>query len=578
MQNYCNSKIFKVLRFIILNVIFLLFVVTLYKGIFGNVIKAEMVVNYKKDNLFTLFYTDDNITIYNDDMAARCEMVRTDNEFIAIPFAMNSSKIRGLKLHFGYKGQEVQVKRLTIKTPFKQLEFDAQKIKDTFTHVSKDIQKVEVKDGVLFIHPKKVDAFMYTDNMGEIIKNAKLNYSIILFLAFASIILTAATLKLYEFLLYKGLLPRKFAFIALFILILYIPNLFLVSGMKDGDNTEQRGSMMVDLDPNISGVEKTIKKVETMYNDHFGLRNLMIRLEALSDFKFFKTPSTEKVVLGKEGWLYCGLDNGKDITKQYRGITKFTPEELSKIKTNLEQRKAWLEKKGIPFVLVIAPDKETIYPEYYNNEKYKKVSNESRLDQLMDYLHKNSNIDVLDLRKILLDNKSKGRLYYKTDTHWNQFGGYFGYEAIMKEVGKYIKNVRPLTIDKFNIVKEYRVPGEGDLANMLSLPNQYGEEHILLQPKIKRTSIPYEEHKYDLVRGAVMKNPNKSLPKLLMFRDSFTVALGPYMSEHFSEAVYEWSQNFDDKLVKQCKPDIVIQETVERNLDKLLYENPISVK
>lgn len=578
MQNYCNSKIFKVLRFIILNVIFLLFVVTLYKGIFGNVIKAEMVVNYKKNNLFTLFYTDDNITIYNDDMAARCEMVRTDNEFIAIPFAMNSSKIRGLKLHFGYKGQEVQVKRLTIKTPFKQLEFDAQKIKDTFTHVSKDIQKVEVKDGVLFIHPKKVDAFMYTDNMGEIIKNAKLNYSIILFLAFASIILTVATLKLYEFLLYKRLLPRKFAFIALFILILYIPNLFLVSGMKDGDNTEQRGSMMVDLDPNISGVEKTIKKVETMYNDHFGLRNLMIRLEALSDFKFFKTPSTEKVVLGKEGWLYCGLDNGKDITKQYRGITKFTPEELSKIKTNLEQRKAWLEKKGIPFVLVIAPDKETIYPEYYNNEKYKKVSNESRLDQLMDYLHKNSNIDILDLRKILLDNKSKGRLYYKTDTHWNQFGGYFGYEAIMKEVGKYIKNVRPLTIDKFNIVKEYRVPGEGDLANMLSLPNQYGEEHILLQPKIKRTSIPYEEHKYDLVRGAVMKNPNKSLPKLLMFRDSFTVALGPYMSEHFSEAVFEWSQNFDDKLVKQCKPDIVIQETVERNLDKLLYENPISVR
>src|SRR3712207_179112 len=487
MQNYCNSKIFKVLRFIILNVIFLLFVVTLYKGIFGNVIKAEMVVNYKKNNLFTLFYTDDNITIYNDDMAARCEMVRSDNEFIAIPFAMNSSKIRGLKLHFGYKGQEVQVKRLTIKTPFKQLEFDAQNIKDTFTHVSKDIQKVEVKDGVLFIHPKKVDAFMYTDNMGEIIKNAKLNYSIILFLAFASIILTVATLKLYEFLLYKGLLPRKFAFIALFILILYIPNLFLVSGMKDRDNTEQRGSMMVDLDPNISGVEKTIKKVETMYNDHFGLRNLMIRLEALSDFKFFKTPSTEKVVLGKEGWLYCGLDNGKDITKQYRGITKFTPEELSKIKTNLEQRKVWLEKKGIPFVLVIAPDKETIYPEYYNNEKYKKVSSESRLDQLMDYLHKNSNIDVLDLRKILLDNKSKGRLYYKTDTHWNQFGGYFGYEAIMKEVGKYIKSVRPLTIDKFNIVKEYRVPGEGDLANMLSLPNQYGEEHILLQPKIKRT-------------------------------------------------------------------------------------------
>src|SRR3712207_7258414 len=56
---------------------------------------------------------------------------------------------------------------------------------------------------------------------------------------------------------------RSFAFIAVFILILYIPNLFLVSGMKDGDNTEQRGSMMVDLDPNISRSEEHTSELQS---------------------------------------------------------------------------------------------------------------------------------------------------------------------------------------------------------------------------------------------------------------------------------------------------------------------------
>ena len=38
-------------------------------------------------------------------------------------------------------------------------------------------------------------------------------------------------------------------------------------------------------------------------------------------------------------------------------------------------------------------------------------------------------------------------------------------------------------------------------------------------------------------------------PRALIFRDSFGSAMIPFLSEHFSRAVYVWQNNFDPALV-----------------------------
>jgi len=56
-----------------------------------------------------------------------------------------------------------------------------------------------------------------------------------------------------------------------------------------------------------------------------------------------------------------------------------------------------------------------------------------------------------------------------------------------------------------------------------------------------------------------------SLPRLMMFRDSFAARLMPYLSEHFSRASYYWQNELDFDAIVEEHPDIVIQEFVARH-------------
>jgi hypothetical protein len=56
----------------------------------------------------------------------------------------------------------------------------------------------------------------------------------------------------------------------------------------------------------------------------------------------------------------------------------------------------------------------------------------------------------------------------------------------------------------------------------------------------------------------------------VIFRDSFASALVPFLSEHFSRAVYLWQNDVDAQVVEQEHPDIVIQEIVGRHLHNFI--------
>ncbi|MEG0308850.1 MAG: DHHW family protein [Clostridium sp.] len=575
MRNNRKIMVKPTTSFIITFMTIILIITALYVGMFGANIKVEMLVRTESGNGFTLFYTDKKVPIYNDEMAVKVVNSKS-NEFNNIKFTIPGREIEGLKIHFGYETQTVQVKNLIVKTPFKRFVMLPTDIKSIFTEVSPDIEALTIDDEVLTMKPKSADAYVYSDEMGRFIKESRVNLIPPILIFILAIILTKGLLSIYNYLVVKGIKPRDFSLVALFIFVLYAPTLFTISGISDGENTEKGGASYVS-DKNAGTLNTLIRKVESAYDNNFGLRNLLIRLNSSMNLDLFNIPSTDKVVLGEEGWLYYGIDEGRNVTDQFRGITKFTDEELAKIKTNLEEKKRFLESKGTPFILMITPDKESIYPEYYNKE-YKIVSEETRLDQLVEYLDKNSDIHVIDLREELISKKSEELLYYVTDSHWNEYGAYYGYKVLIEEIGKYIPIVEPKKLDEFDIVKDYREIGGGDLANMLSLPKRYPEEHILLKPKVIRTSKPFVDYNYELIRGAVMKNEDNTLPRLLMFRDSFTVALGPFISEHFSETVYQWDQYFDIDLVNEVNPDIIVQQIVERNIGKLLMDNPQEIK
>ena len=64
----------------------------------------------------------------------------------------------------------------------------------------------------------------------------------------------------------------------------------------------------------------------------------------------------------------------------------------------------------------------------------------------------------------------------------------------------------------------------------------------------------------------VTEIPGSTLPRAVIFRDSFASGLAPFLSEHFSRAVYLWQNDFDADAVLKERADVVIQEIVGRHL------------
>jgi hypothetical protein len=59
---------------------------------------------------------------------------------------------------------------------------------------------------------------------------------------------------------------------------------------------------------------------------------------------------------------------------------------------------------------------------------------------------------------------------------------------------------------------------------------------------------------------------DESLPRAVVFRDSFGNALIPYLSEHFERVLFVWERDVLPWVVEEEKPTVVIQQITGRML------------
>jgi alginate O-acetyltransferase complex protein AlgJ len=298
------------------------------------------------------------------------------------------------------------------------------------------------------------------------------------------------------------------------------------------------------------------------FRDHFGFRNTLIHAVAETQVHGFVADTNGNVIIGKNGWLFFRPDGDHNLIA-YRGLNPFSEDELTAWQNFLERRNAWLASKGIPFLVVIPPDKQTIYPEFLPLG-YEKLRAESRLDQLIArLLQTHSPVHLIDLRPSLMAAKPTALLYHKTDTHWNDSGAFVAYGVIIKAVQELLPrwHIIPQTMNNF--VRTPVHPEVGDLARMMDMPDQYPDRGFQLLPR-----IPYDVPLGLEDRNAtvVFDSHDPTKPHLVIYRDSFTIALAPMLGPHFSRVAYACYYSLDPNLIEQEKPDLLISEFLERNL------------
>ena len=296
------------------------------------------------------------------------------------------------------------------------------------------------------------------------------------------------------------------------------------------------------------------------FTDHVAFRGALVRAQARFRVQVLGTSPSPDVVLGRDGWLFYGTDGA---VEDHTGTSPFTTTELEVWRTTLQHTHDWLAARGIAYVFVIAPDKHAIYPELLP-VNLPRVGTRSRAGQLAEYMRTHGTVTVVDLADAVRQAKPSGRLYHRTDTHWNDLGAHAGYAQTLSALPEAL-GIGPHGRDRFRVTSE-DAPGL-DLARILGLGQVLREEVIRLEPLTPRTARIVEpaDPSPDLMDARVVTETPAG-PRAVVFRDSFASAMIPFLAEHFGRAVFAWQDEFDPALVEVERPQVVIQQWVARHL------------
>ncbi len=312
-------------------------------------------------------------------------------------------------------------------------------------------------------------------------------------------------------------------------------------------------------------ISKFPKKFEQFYNDNFGFRDFLLHIDATIKKSLLKVP-VQNEIAGKMNWFFFNeaKDSYHDFKSFYSHII-FSNQELNRIANVLQADKDWLAQKNIPYLFVIVPDKEVVYPEFYPYPNY--INSNIQLAQILDVLDRKTSVSYLYLGPQLIAAKKivDAPLYFKYDNHWNHMGAFFGYQAVINKIKKDFPYNESLQLSDFNlsIVKQSGAE-KFDLNRLRSLleDNATGDVDIDLH-----------------IKDSAIEGINK-INKALILDDSF---FGNASYENIGGSIHFLKYNFnkiisienpfsalDRSQVEKEQPDIVIRETIQRNAYRLI--------
>jgi len=353
--------------------------------------------------------------------------------------------------------------------------------------------------------------------------------------------------------------------VAMFLTVITLPGIVQLAGNATGALANEKRALAAfpGFPTTLAALWKFPSAFASYYGDHFGLRPRLIRLHAVATYRLFGISPSDKVLVGRDGWLFYADDSSLE---DYRSLAPFTTAEMERWQQVLEERQDWLAKRGAKQLIVFACDKHMIYPEFLP-PGFNRTPGDYRVDQLAQFLQKNSRLSVVALRTSQGAGKQADRLYHRTDTHWNDRGAFVGYREILAALSMTPREYVPVET----------VTDGWDLARMMGLADIIHEEDRQLQLREPRRAKIVEIDRPDPtwnVGRVALEVDDATLPRMVMFRDSFGSALVPFLAEHFSRSVFLWQYDFDPQVIEAEKPDVVIWLMTSRRLQWYVPINP----
>jgi len=357
--------------------------------------------------------------------------------------------------------------------------------------------------------------------------------------------------------------------ILIFLIIIFLPfanGIFHFFSAQSDVLSEENRIRLKKPEFNIKSVFPYFKKYENYYNDNFALRDFMINRFNRIKFSFFKVSPVDSVLIGKNGWLFLKKESGVNLLKYYFAFDHKARSMLVHWKDRIEERRKWAKSLGCDYIYVIVPNKQTIYPEMmpYGADR---PTEESILDQIMEYVEKNGVDFIINLKREFIGLKGRRLLYQKTDTHWNELGAYFAYRRILMFIKVQLGlSVRPEPINKFIVNRHINT--KGDLSGMLSLKYKTFPNNMIRLKRKKEINIKsgITDVLSSNLKITIDEYDKGILPPVLMIHDSFGEYLKYFIRKHFKVSYYSTNRNLKlyRELIKKEGIKYIIEVIAER--------------
>lgn len=260
-----------------------------------------------------------------------------------------------------------------------------------------------------------------------------------------------------------------------------------------------------------------------------------------------------------------------------------TENQLSSFTSKIETRISALESASpnTEIIYMIVPSKASVYPELVP-EEYAQGTGESKLQQVNAALTAGG-ATVIDLLDIFSEHKDDAyKLYWKTDSHWTDYGAYVAYDALFNYISDEFPAAAPRSMEDFTFNSNYY--NGGDMAyymmmdqdevqeyNYYRTPNFSMESEIAGVQRYRAVNyLMYNEN--EVVAERTFSTGNANLPDLYVMRDSYSTQIYDILADRGNTTLYKsmWNYTYNLSEISNNQPDYVIYILAEWNIDSVL--------
>ncbi len=302
------------------------------------------------------------------------------------------------------------------------------------------------------------------------------------------------------------------------------------------------------------------REYDSYIRDRFGFRRTLIHLNNFLNKKIQpKILFNGRAMQGKNGfYFYIDSGDGNNLA-DFQKTNLLSDEQKNSLRKNIVAISEYFREKNIRTIFLICPNKHSVYEEFY---PFSRPDGITRAMQIQKIFEEEKINFIFPLNELLAQKKKNSvPLYFETDTHWNSLGAFYASKILNEKIRELFPEINFPQIEYETEISS----GEnyGDILPMLLIKNAKSTQ-IKFTPKIQNEDGAYQ---YEKKEGVIAtKSKNRSLPRALIFRDSFFSSLEPFVSPNFSDAEYKWKQfnGSDLAYIDEFSPDLIIFENVER--------------